>query len=138
MQSRFSWFSLLVAITVGAPSVSAQMKAEELLWDCGGTRTSKSPEKELRFIGCVQYIAGAHDMMRLVDGLANLNILCTPSEGLSNDQVMRVVLKWIEAHPERMNESARSAVFSALGEAFPCRARSRPDTPPPSSPPPRA
>ena len=45
---------------------------------------------------------------------------CSP-ESVTNEQVMRVVVAYIEARPARMHEDYRNLALEALREAWPCR-----------------
>lgn len=75
---------------------------------------------------CVAYIGG------LIDGLivAEEEIeprsararptVCLPADGLDMAQAVRVVLAWLEGHPDDLAEPARGVVHRALSDAFPC------------------
>jgi hypothetical protein len=51
---------------------------------------------------------------------------CAPKEGISIDQLRRIVVKWIKNNPEAMNWSARQVIDFALHEAFPCKPKPKP------------
>jgi len=145
-------------LLVGTPiSLSAQDKAEDLLWNCSGQQEQNAATRQAKLLHCLGYLQGAHDMLRLVNDLIKLKpqlreqlleqlvkagksdaeivasikkfdagspaSICTPDEGLSNDQVRRVVVKWIEGHPEQMHLPGRTAVLRALMDAFPCEGK---------------
>jgi hypothetical protein len=103
-----------------AVTASAQQSSEELLWLCNGTGAKDQIDKITQRLICVSYISGAFDMLRLLSDGMNLKAVCAPARGVSIDQLSRVVVKWIERNPERMHESARTAVMSAVAAAFPC------------------
>jgi hypothetical protein len=44
---------------------------------------------------------------------------CLP-DGVTPNQTVRVVVKWLEDHPARLHESAVELVLGALRENFPC------------------
>lgn len=111
----------ICALVICSSSALAQKKAEEILWECKSPSEDAPAEQRLRFLSCISYVDGAHDMLRMLSDGLELRIICTPKAGLSTDQTVRIVLKWIEQHPERMHQTARVAVFSALQEAFPCK-----------------
>ena len=81
---------------------------------------------------CVAYIGG------LLDGLivAEEDIepraararptICLPPTGLDMAQAVRLVMAWLEEHPEGLSEPARVVVHRALAESFPCSTRSGP------------
>lgn len=104
-----------------ATPVAAQERAEELLWNCSGKAAGNAVEKEARRLHCIGYLQGANDMLRLLNDFLKANLVCAPDEGLSNDQVVRIVMKWIEDNPEKMHIPGRTAVLMALMKAFPCK-----------------
>jgi hypothetical protein len=46
--------------------------------------------------------------------------VCEPDH-VSNEQLIRVVLKYLQQHPESLHEPAGFLVWTALHEAFPCK-----------------
>lgn len=104
------------------PAVSAdtQIRADQLLWECEG----KTPVPEAPIIGkglCASYLSGAIDMHVLMadTGLIR-HLFCLPRSGISNDQALRVFVKWAREHPHELHKSARVSIVIALSEAFPC------------------
>jgi len=45
---------------------------------------------------------------------------CLP-DGVTPDQTVRVIVKWLEDHPARLHEKAIGLVLNALRDNFPCR-----------------
>jgi len=45
---------------------------------------------------------------------------CLP-DGVTPNQTVRVIVKWLEDHPARLHEKAIGLVLTALRENFPCR-----------------
>ena len=70
---------------------------------------------------CASYISGVADMNALFAGLAGRGLFCFPKKGLSQEQQIRVFIKWAEVHPELLHETRRTGVVSAFVEAFPCQ-----------------
>jgi hypothetical protein len=103
--------AILVALTVPA---SAQGSANEMLSGCKGLISEKTPplREALRQGRCAGYVAG------LV--YARSVFLCVP-EGATPEQGVRVVIKYIEARPERMHEPFGKLALEALEEAWPCK-----------------
>jgi Rap1a immunity proteins len=122
---------LVVAALFSPPLARAEMKAQEILWDCATPEDNATNERQLKFVMCLSYLAGANDMMSLAAGLLSTGLYCPPEgKGISGDQLRRMVLKWIEGHPEAMHEPARDAVFRTLMEAFRCKKPSTAERPP--------
>jgi hypothetical protein len=103
--------AILLALTMPA---SAQSSANEMLSGCKGLIGDKTPplREALRQGRCAGYVAG------LV--YARSVFLCVP-EGATPEQGVRVVIKYIEARPERMHEPFGKLALEALEEAWPCK-----------------
>jgi len=56
----------------------------------------------------------------LLEGLAHTGTFCVPS-GVTRNQVVAVVVKDIEARPERMHERFGKLATEALTAAWPCK-----------------
>lgn len=124
---KLTWLAAALVMSMQTVSAAqAQQSAEELLWGCTKLGPYSDDVKYVNQLMCISYISGAHDMLRMLSDGLKINVICTPRDGLSNDQLIRVVTKWIEKNPERMHESARMAILSALAEAFPCTKASPP------------
>ena len=52
-------------------------------------------------------------------------VYCLPMTGFYIDQLRRVLIKWLEDHPEKLHLGTGEIVETALKEAFPCSAQSR-------------
>lgn len=74
---------------------------------------------------CLAYLEGfigAHDMMV---ALGSRPVVCPP-QGVNLGQAMRVVVKYMRDHPERMHMAFVTLVGPALFNAFPCRNETSP------------
>ncbi len=56
-------------------------------------------------------------------------LYCLGRRTMDNDQVVRLVVKWLKAHPERHERPGGGAVIFALREEFPCSAAEAASTP---------
>jgi len=60
-------------------------------------------------------------------GLLPSPFFCLPKEGIRVQQGMRVVVRYLETHPERLHLKQRNLLIEAFRDAFPCvPAASRP------------
>lgn len=81
---------------------------------------------------CVAYIGGVLDGLIVAEedieprAARARPTICLPPTGLDMAQAVRVVLAWLEEHPEGLNEPARVVVHRALAESFPCSTRGTP------------
>ncbi len=77
---------------------------------------------------CLGYVTGVvddHFSCQLNEASATAALdptkhFCLP-DGVTPNQTVRVVVKWLEDHPARLHESAIELVLSALKENFRCR-----------------
>jgi hypothetical protein len=74
---------------------------------------------------CVTYLAGVVKGMLSIQTTTEYfrgtsNVICFPPEGISSEQTRRIVVKWLEDHPERLHMQAGALVFFALLDTFPC------------------
>lgn len=68
---------------------------------------------------CRGYLAGAMDEMVALS-LHTTTVYCIPSNA-DNDQILRVVLKYLKDNPATLNYPAGSLVEKAIIAAFPCK-----------------
>jgi hypothetical protein len=68
---------------------------------------------------CRGYIAGTVDQMVGLS-VQTSTVYCIPSNG-SNDQFLRVVLKYLNDNPATLNYPAAALVSKAIIAAFPCK-----------------
>ena len=52
------------------------------------------------------------------------NTLCVPQTA-SQEQIVNVVLKYFENHPETLHHHQASLIFNALNEAWPCSSKKK-------------
>jgi hypothetical protein len=76
---------------------------------------------------CLGYVQGIIDANSFWDAIDNRNHQLTRAhycmaESVTFEQVIRVVVKWLENNPKDLNENGYIIVESALVKAFPCRA----------------
>ena len=102
---------------------SAYERGEEILWDCDPENfDSKDFETILKTTRCMGYVSGILDGAQLVFGLKpESRMFCPPDAGISIDQQLRIVRKFLEENPEDLHESGRMSVLLAFQLAFPCK-----------------
>jgi hypothetical protein len=138
-----SAFVLLLPHRTFAAGYSA-LDGNELLKECGAyTNLLNLPNAQdtndpdvLRAMARGDFVNGAH-CLGYVTGVVDDHFNCQTNEasstaavdptkhfclpdGVSPNQTVRVVMKWLEDHPARLHESAVELVLGALKENFPC------------------
>lgn len=72
---------------------------------------------------CLVFVHASYYTALLVRDFAQtskLNFCGKP--GLTNGQLARIFVRWLRAHPERLNEPAAFLAYEAWESAYPCRA----------------
>ena len=67
---------------------------------------------------CLGYLRAANDMYEIMVNNDNRTI-CIPS-GLDVNHLILVVVKYLNEHPEKLQNVASSSVYEAFQEYFPC------------------
>jgi hypothetical protein len=84
----------------------------------GGTL---SPEEGSPAIFCIGYVSGfldAHSLSTTQSGAKKS--ICMPERGITNDQAIRIFVKYLRENPKFLHESGRMSLFVSLATAFPC------------------
>jgi hypothetical protein len=118
---------LLSVLLTSLGDLNARETGIEFLRGCGATvkqadGVAVTVEESIESIWCVGYLSGFADALRLSATFfepQNQGV-CLPEKGVSNEQLARVVTKWLKNHPESLHQSGRTEIMLALGEAFPC------------------
>lgn len=94
------------------------MRTDQLLWNWQGQ--IQSPTVGLS--ACVGFISGFIDAFAIIDGMTDRKVrfFCLPSRGISNDQAIRVFVKWATEHPGDLHTTGRSTLMLAFTNTFPC------------------
>ena len=106
-----------------------------LLRACGNTLipqdslTAQDLQKVFTAIHCTGFIDGMMDMnkayrdifLKVAFDRSDLGFFCLPPQGIAVEQAIRIVVKYLEGHQEDLHLTRRSLVWTALGEAFPCK-----------------
>jgi hypothetical protein len=69
---------------------------------------------------CVGMLQTLRYIQPLLDPKYGKASYCLP-QGLPNEQEVRVVVTYLQSHPERLQEEGRTLALDALHEAFPCK-----------------
>lgn len=118
-------FIALVLVVLSFPStVVASPDGASLLRACNAAIKQEdgvkvSDKESIEALWCTGYVAGYLDGLKVSS--ATSAKVCFPSEGISGEQAIRVAVKWLKNHPEKLHESGRVEMLLALANAFPCK-----------------
>jgi hypothetical protein len=93
------------------PSATAAQSANEMLQGCSDFLSRASTRDFLRQGMC----------LGIIQGLAHGNGPACVPHGISNEQMIRVVLAFVQTVPERLNENFISLASDALTQVWPCK-----------------
>jgi len=77
---------------------------------------------------CVGYINAYRELAAMLPESAGIK-LCLPAPGVGNEQFIKIVLKYLDQHPEKLHLPAAQLIYDATDEAFPCHANASTDKP---------
>ncbi|MGI2118179.1 Rap1a/Tai family immunity protein [Shewanella oncorhynchi] len=111
-------------------SANAYANGEEFLTKC---RTLIDSPDSLNNDDIIETSMGAGQCAGVISGIRHLNqfyeihlvdtekkpLFCIPKKA-SNKQLGKIIIKYIEDHPEQMHENAMNLVVIAFNKAFPC------------------
>jgi hypothetical protein len=112
---------------------TAQMDGNDMLRKCkpffddiaGTPNTSTTFTEKLDSTYCAGYIAGVLDVeavWRKLEGESSkATHYCLPADGIPNDQVLRILKKWLDNNPEKLHWRTDLIIHTALVKAFPCK-----------------
>ena len=76
----------------------------------------------MQSVFCIGYVSGFLDSMSVtVTSTGGRQNVCLPQHGITNDQAIRIFVKFLRENPKTLHESGRMSLYIALAKAFPCR-----------------
>jgi hypothetical protein len=125
---------VLIALTASACASTPYKDGNDLLQQCKvAVRFIDEPKNETTeavgegyyCIGLVRGVLDTVDVWQFADKALKNKVSpgrpCLPEESLKNIQAVRIVVKWLNEHPEQLHNGASLLVLVALRDAFPCK-----------------
>jgi hypothetical protein len=113
--------AVTILFLIAHPADADPQRGDQLLWKCAGKPSDSDVQVQMDKLLCAYYLQGFLDSYGIShEPDSKERTICVPPSGISTDQTIRIVVKWLESHPEILHESARMNVFLALRTAFPC------------------
>jgi hypothetical protein len=72
-------------------------------------------------ITCTGYVLGYVDATVVWKVNAGGISVCIPSEDVTIQQIVDIVVKWLKTHPWDLNQAAGALIKTILEETWPCR-----------------
>ena len=117
----FVIFFCIIALGFISISHEAQsIKGDQLLSKLTGQTTSEV-DQALNLINSMGYVQGFLDSyIALVATKPCAYFICLPEEGMSVEYCASIIATWLKKHPNQLDNTARTLIYRALGEYFPC------------------
>jgi len=127
--SRLTLFLLLLSLFIAfnATSGKAEIKGKMLLENCKeavkyieNKNDSSINHSAVNF--CIGYISGVNDLhTKFIDSVATFEppIYCTPAN-TQIEEMIKIVVKFLEQHPQDLTYQGAELTVSALRDAYPC------------------
>ena len=120
---------VVVAFALGFPFISHAQgpEGERLLRACGAVVKEqdglKVPDHEaIESLWCIGYVGGFLDSMSITQSSGGgRQRVCLPQQGVSNEQAIRILVKYLRENPQTLHATGRMSLYIALAKAFPCR-----------------
>lgn len=115
----------VVVFSVASPLMAAQMQTfksgSKLLNECTPLLTQNKNTTELLFeASCLNYIKGVFDMHQTLVARGKIEAqICKPTD-VDLGHLGRVIMKYLNANPQKLKITASSLILPALSEVFPC------------------
>lgn len=111
---RLIIFAIIAVLMATRASAQIPFSGEDLLLSCSasGATSERHP--------CQWYLKGFIDGQGTPQGSTYSRTQCLPA-GFTIDQLRRIVVKWMNDHPEKLHLSVADVVRGALEQAFPCK-----------------
>jgi hypothetical protein len=118
---------LALVMVSGHIAFGASWDGNEMLRYCGRALddpTTLSSAQSMKTFVCMGYVTGTVDSIETFYSTSNSSKpkpFCLPAGGLERVHVMRVVIKWLDSNPEKLDRAAPEIITQALADEFPCK-----------------
>jgi hypothetical protein len=111
------WALAIVTTLTANPAAAQDYSANHYLSACSDM--ANAPVGNPFTMGeCMGIVEALSQVLPYLD--RKFNRACVP-DGVTNFQMMAVVVRWLDQHPQRWNENFIGLALLALHEAWPCR-----------------
>lgn len=120
---KLSILILLVSLFVATPEISFGIEdGNQLLDEC--SHALKGPESYgLNFIAasrCFGYLEGITSTSFLYQRRGTETLFCLPENSIQNIEATKIVVKYLENHPEQLHKHKLILAIDAFTQAYPC------------------
>jgi hypothetical protein len=111
---------ILVLVFLGSVAwvqpASAQTSGNDLRDQCeAATRRETGIKAGL----CIGFINGYQQLAVMLPASANIKLACWP-DGATPIQIAKIVVRYLDQHPEKLHLPAAQLIYDATSDVFPC------------------
>lgn len=123
----FRTITCLVLLLLATVAHGQGFEGAQLLRACGAEVKKQdglkvSDEESIEALWCISYVSGFLDALAFSDLMAPVRkAICLPPQGITTDQAVRILVKYLRDNAQKLHESGRISLFIALAKVFPCR-----------------
>jgi hypothetical protein len=126
---------LVMLLCILAPGLAqADVDGNQLLKECisavkvaDGAGDQLQSDDLINAIQCTGFIEGYHAANRLLDTIpGNKAYYCLPADDVPPEQSARVLVNWLKANPEYLNQPASYLMTYAFSNVYPCKIQPTP------------
>lgn len=111
--------AVLSLLSVSGSAEEPALSGEVLLKHCESVLQDRTPRSFEAGV-CVGMLQTLTYIQPLLDPQYERAGYCLP-QGLPHEQEVRVVVTYLQSHPERLQEEGQTLALDALHQAFPCQ-----------------
>ena len=118
-----AWIGAIALVGMLGSGAVAASTGNELSGQCQALIKDPTPPGKYFESGvCAGYISGMIDGIHIAKVLSPEKVtICFPEHGFTSFQGVKVVQRYLDTHPERLNEDAMVLTTVAFRQAFPCK-----------------
>ncbi|WP_414860314.1 Rap1a/Tai family immunity protein [Pseudomonas sp. 10-1B] len=136
-RSRTALFLWVIALVIASTASSMVMAENDtgnnLLQHCKQTvylldnNFNATPgTNDLEVGRCIGLVEGVRHTMIYLSSVMPKDIeVCWPKNGITNGQAVRIVTRWLETHPEQLQENPTYLVMKSFIDAYGCKKSGR-------------
>ena len=99
---------------------------ETLIGHCNATLKlqdidNPTPEDHSKSVASLSYLEGVKQLLYEQNSFTEQKNICFPESGISNGQAARIVVNFLDEHPEKLHEYKLHLILEAFAHAFPCK-----------------
>ena len=118
----------LLTLAVCPALYAGTTDGNELLNDCrqySKPESASAPDDAFSLGFCLAYVAGGKDALQAQQVMGDAKgggiHACFPEDGITNNQAVLIVIKWLKDNPGMLHLPAVVLVTGALAQDFPCK-----------------